>query len=392
MMKRVLLPVSEYEYNSADGRLFNLAKGLSEHFIVKFLTFSKDVVDTINKKASDCKNISAEFVETGSIPLPLDLRTNLVKIFIQFTDDLFIPGTDLKLWKTAATDDFWGHLSPCSYEGKLTVDADIVLLPLLTYDYTPPEDTDVFYTSVLFKAKEADIKVAGYQLYPVFNGHKLMPRLMDALIIRKDYEKQFYIDKGIAAENIYLLTDAKDRYSLSTITDAFQNHLYNDQIPISRDELAVVVFHHAKFRPHIRQIIKAIGNAKVPVALFLVKLGFVIKDLLEDQIVNDFYLEDIKKAGCRFYLVEPQSSVPVEMISDVIIAPAYTAPLELAFRYGKKTIVYNPFYDNMPDVEGTDFINTHQELTAALKRAHHEKKTTVSMADAINSILRTGKR
>ncbi len=390
-MKKILLPVIESDYRSTEKRLFNIAKGLSEHFVVEFLTISKDTCEDIKNKAADCRNITAEFIEPGLIPLTLDFRSHLVKVFVQYTNDLFIPDTDLKLWKTAAFDDFWGHLSASSLDESSLEDTDLVLLPLMSFDNNPSENDDVFYTSLLFRAKEAGVKVAGYQLYPVFQGHKLMTLMVDALIVKKEYERQFYVNMGVAADDIFLLTDAKDKYSISTITDAYKDNLYNAQIPIRRDELAVVVINHSKFRPCIREIVRAIGDAKVPVVLFLVKRSYGIKDLTEDQIIEDFYYEDIIKAGCRFYKVESESMVPVIMISDVVISPAYVAPVELAARYEKKSIVYNPFYDTVPDVEGTAFIGDRQHLSSALKKAYKEKQMTVGMADAISAILRKAK-
>src|SRR5208283_5416356 len=266
-------------------------------------------------------------------------------------------------------------------------DCDIVLAPLLSYDDTPSDDVDVFYTSIICRAKNAGVKVAGYQLYPVFSGLKLMPLMMDALIVKMKYERQFYLNMGIPADTIHLLTDARDAYSITSISDSYQNYRYNDQIPISRDELSIVVINHTKFRPFIRQIIKAVGDLKIPVVLSFLKRVYAIKELKEDDIISEFYIKDIEKTGCRFYLLEPPSTVPVIMISDVIISCTFVAPVELAARYGKKAIVYNPLYDAVPDVDGAVFINNPDDLSLALKRAYKEKKKTVGFADSINAIL-----
>ncbi len=386
-MKKVLLPISEVDYFATEGRLFNFGKYLSDQFAVEFLTISEKVLEDIKQKLSACRNITVEFIEPGHIELPLDFRTNLVKIFIRYTNDLLIPDTDLKLWKTAATDDFWGHLSSCSFGEDLHVDCDIALLPLLSYDDAPSDTVDVFYTSVICRLKNAGIKVVGYQLYPVFSGLKLMPLLMDAILVKKEYERQFYLDMGIPSDSIYLLTDARDRYSINSISDLYENYRYNEQIAISRDELSIVIINHTKFRPFIRQIIKAVGELKVPVVLSLLKRVYAVKELKEDDIIAEFYLGDIEKTGCRFYLLEPPSVTPVIMISDVTIACTFVAPVELAARYGKKAIVYNPFYDAVADVEGTVFINDPDALLKALKRAYKEKKMTVGAAEAINAIL-----
>jgi hypothetical protein len=387
-MKKILLPISEREYLATDKRFFHFMQTLAADFKVELLTISKDVYDDINSRSDSIPNISVRFIEPRVLPLTLDFRTDLVKVFVRYTKDLSIPDTGLKLWKTAAFDDFWGHLATSSFTALSDIDADVVLTPLLTYDEAPFEGADVFYSSVLFRAKELGIKICGFQLYPVFQGIKLMPLLMDALIVRKEHERNFYIDNGIPSDRIHLVSDKKDIYSISTIDDAYKNNMFNSQIPIDENELAVVILNHSKFRPHIREIIKAAGNAKIPMVLFLVKRDYGVKDLVEDDIIKDFFFEDIGKLGCRFYLIESQSIVPVIMVSDVVISPAFVTPLEFAARYEKKPIVFNPFYDAVADIEGAVFINRSEALSLALVKTLEEKKKTKGIKDIMKTILR----
>lgn len=387
-MKKVLVPISERDYLSTDKRFFYLLKALSAHFIIELLTISKEVFEDVNKRIDNNTNIKARLIASKKLPLTLDFRTDLVKVFVQYTYDTFIPQTDLRLWKVAAFDDFWGHIATSSFDELSAIDADVVLLPLMSYDDTPWEDMDVFYTSVIFKAKEAGIKVIGYQLYPVFQGLKLMPQLMDALVVRKEYEKKYYIDMGIDSEKIHLISDTRDIYSISPIDDMYKNHMYNNQIPISRGELAIVVYNHTRYRQHVKEIIKTFGSFKFPRILSLIKRDYQVRDLSESEVIKDFYLDDIQKAGCRFYLVDAESTVPIIMVSDVVLSPTYIAPIEFAAKYGKRAIVYNPFYDALPNVEGTTFINTPQDLLSALKRAYEEKENTLGMADIIHAVLR----
>lgn len=377
------MPISERDYLVTDRRFFYLIQTLSRSFAVEVVTISKEVFDDITVRLGDNSTVTVTLLHSERLPLTLDFRTNLVKIFVQYTDGLFLPGTDLKLWKTAAFDDFWGHISTCSFPDLPSIDSDIILLPLMSYDDTPSEDMDVFYTTVVFKAREKGVTVVGYQLYPVFQGLKLMPLFIDAFLVKKEYEKKYYLDRGIPPERIYIITDEKDSYAVSSISDTYKDALYNAQIQTKKNEIAIVIYNHMKYRPEIRQIIKAIGNAKVPVVLSLVKRDYYVKDLHEDAIIKDFYFDDIKRLGCTFYLVETQSSVPITMISDVIISPTYISPVEFAARYGKKSFVYNPLYDAGYEVEGASFFNSAHELSSAIKRAYEEKQKTVSIADVL---------
>jgi hypothetical protein len=386
--KKVLFPIGERDYETCQGRVIHLIQSLSKTFRVEVVTNSETVYDEAQKKLIPNPNLTVKFVEPKFLPLNFAYRDNLAKIFIQYTDDFFLPNTDLKMWKAAAFDDFWGHLSTCSFPEIEVVDADAVLIPLMSHDDSPWEETDIFYTTFLFMAKEAGVKVVGYQLYPVFNGVKLMPKLMDAILVRKEFEREFHLKMGVASDKVHLLTDERDVYSLSTIEDTYKNHLYNSQIEIGRNELGVVVCNHGKLRPQIIEIFKAIEEAKVPTVLFLIKRDFVIRELLEDEIIKDLFFEPIKKIGCRFYLVDQPSLVPIAMMADVVIAPSYVVPLEFAARYNIPAWVYNPCYDPLPDVNGVTFMNQREDLEGALKKAYEAKKKKVGVADVLHRLTR----
>lgn len=389
-MKKVLMPISERDYHSTGGRFFYLLKSLSDKFNVEVLTISSEVYEDINSRAAELKNLSVKIIEHKSLGLTLDFRGNLVKVFVNHTFDLMIPGTDLKLWKTAAFDDFWGHISTCSYPELSDIDADIVAMPLMCIDDPPGENVDVLYTSILFRAREQGIKVAGYQLYPVFNVLKLEAFAMDAIIVKEEYEKQFYMKMGLRPESILIMADKRDSYSISTIMDINKDHIYNSQIPISRKELAIVLCNHNKMRPQVRDIIKSIMDAGVPVVLLLLKRGFAIKELIEDDIAREFYYDDIRRIpNCRFYLVEPSSMVPVLMVSDVVISPTFIIPAEFAARYGNASFVYNPFYNGMDgsNLNGVIFTNKLKDLSAHLAKAYEEKQMRHGMSDILSSLV-----
>ncbi|HBI24107.1 MAG TPA: hypothetical protein DDX84_07910 [Nitrospiraceae bacterium] len=385
-MKKILFPLADKEYTVLE-RMHLLLRSLSRNFIVEVLTASKDVHEGISKKLVDCQNIILTLVEPKYLPFNFGFRDDLAKIFIQYTDNICIPNTDLKLWKTAAFDDFWGHLSNISFPEIRGIDADIVLMPLISFEDNPWEEADVFYTTVAFMAKNAGVKIIGYQVYPVFNCLKLMPRLMDAIIVREEYEREFYSDIGIPTEKIHLVTDEKDIYLFSTIEDAYKNHLYNTHIDIGRDELGVLVINHQKYRPQIKEIFNAIGQSGVATVLSLLKRDYHVREVTEDHIMEKLYFDDIRKITDRFYLIESQSVVPIIMLSDVIISPAYVAPIEFASRYRKRAFVYNPLYGSRPDINGVKFVNMQTELTALLKTAYSEKRESVSMTNILKLLM-----
>ena len=385
-MKKILFPLADKEYAVIE-RVHFLLKSLSKSFIVEVLIASKDVHEGISKKLKGCENVILRLAEPKYLPFNFDFRNDLARIFIQYTDNICIPNTDLKLWKTAAFDDFWGHLSNISFPEITGIDADIVFIPLISFEDNPWEEADVFYTTVTFNARNAGAKIIGYQVYPVFNCLKLMPRLMDAIIVREEYERQFYINEGIQPENIHLLTDERDIYSLSTIEDAYKNHLYNDQINIGQDNLGILIINHQKYRPQIKEILNAISRSGVPVVISILKRGYHVREVTEDHIMEELYYNDIRKITDRFYLIENQSVVPIIMLSDVIISPTYVSPVEFASSNGKKAFIYNPIYDNRPNIKGVNFINVLSDLSMLLKKAYSEKREMVGMIDILNLLL-----
>jgi len=385
-MRSILFPISEKEYQSSQKRIAELIKTMASAFRVEVLTTSEAVDDDLKNRLKACPSVQIKRLNPAFLPLTFDFRDNASKIFSQYAKGITIPGTDLEIWKTAAFDDLWGHYSTCTYPEIKKIDADMVLLPLQSWEDIPLDETDVLYSTVTLMAKEGGKQVVGYQLHPVFDVFKLMPRLMDGIIVRADFERQFYTDMGIAPEKIFCLSDPKDIYALSTIEESYKNHLYNDQIPVRRDELSVVVLNHAKLRPQIREIFDLLAQSKVPVVLSLVKRDFFVKDLSEDEIIKDAYFPAIKKIGCPFYLVEVESLVPTAMVADVVISPTYITPLEFAARYEKEAWVYNPCDEKRSPVNGVRFIDLPEDFIAALKEVYKEKQGRMGINDLLHQI------
>lgn len=387
-MKKILFVISERDYFSAYGRLSYLLQRMSVEFEVTVITDSEGVKDDILKGLQGKKTVTVQKVDAQPLPITFDFRNNLAKAFVRYTHDLTIPGTDLKIWKTAAFDDFWGHITTCSFPELSTIDADLVLLPLISYDDTPWQETDFLYTHAAFRAKEANKKVVGLQLFPVFNTLLLMAKLVDAIILKDKQEEEFYIRKGFREDTLHVLTDDKDVYSLTTIDDVYKNHMYNSQLDIGPGEMAVAITNHMKYRPQIREAIGLLGESKLPVVLLLIKREYAVRDLHEDQIIRDIYFDDIRRSGCKFYLIEQQSTVPTLMVSDVIISPVYAVPLEFAAHYGKTALVYNPYFEDMPDFKNVSFINKPSGFIRCLKNAYDERQKRTTINKTLEKILK----
>src|SRR5208283_2858111 len=334
-MKRVIMPIIARDYFATAGRLAHIGISLADEFDVDFFSIEQEVFDGLTAQVGHIGNIHVHLLKPEFLNLTFGYRDELASIFIRHVYNMVLPGTHLKIWDIAAFDDFWGHISNCAYKELKEINADFILLPIMSRDDHPMDDGDVFYTTIVSKAKGAGIKLVGYQLYPVFSCFMLMPRLMDVIIVKDFYEQRFYEQNGVHEERIRLLTDVKDRYSISTIEDSYMNCLYNEQIKIHREELCVAVCNHDKLRPQLKEVFAILAKSGLPIALFLIKREFAVRDLSEDQIIESLYFDDIKKVTKRFFLIESQSIGTVIMISDMVISAAYITPLEFAVRYDK---------------------------------------------------------
>lgn len=387
-MKKLLFPISEPDYFTTQGRLSYIIQALEKEYSVEVLTTSQRVYDDATQKLLACPNVKVSRIDPKIFPLSFDMRDHLARISISYSHELCLSGTDLRLWKISAADDFWGHLSLFGYPDLKLHEADITLLPLLSTDEFPWEETDVLYTFITVLAKEAGKKMIGYQLYPVFNSAYLMPRIMDAIIVRKDYEKQFHMDIGIPSDKIHLLTDPRDRYALSMIEDPYCNAFFHSETPVLREELAITITNHAKYRPQILQILRAIEESGIPTVVSILKKGFTVMDSSEDQVIEEMYANDFNKAGCRVNIVESQALIPTIMNSDVVVGPTYVGSIQLAGRYHKRAWVYNPLTEVRLEVDGVRFINEEKDLLAALALAYTEKLKLIGMLDILNRIVR----
>ena len=161
-MRKILFPISEKEYIVCQKRLCHLIKTIAQAFWVDVVTTAEEVFDDLKTKLEGCQNTEVRYLKEKFLPLTFDFRDNVSKIFVKYTEDLYIPGTDLKMWKTAAFDDLWGHISACAFPEVKSVDADAVLLPLQSWEELPLESTDVLNTALTLVCDAFELQHAAY--------------------------------------------------------------------------------------------------------------------------------------------------------------------------------------------------------------------------------------
>jgi len=384
--KRILFPLGEKELSSVQERLLHIPLRLAKAgFSVDIVTYKKDLYEKAESFFKDAANITLKLMKSMPLVWSPQQRDDFVKIFIKHTFDLYIPGTDMKYWKTAAFDDFRGHVSSHAFSG-LEGSYDLLLMPVPSSDEPPSTDCDVFYSTVVFFAKENNIATAGMQIYPISHTPLIFLRAFDYFIVKETFEKEYYVNHGIEDDRIFILDAHEENYCLSTVEDTYKNLMFSDQISIERDEIGVLIVNHSKFRPQIKEIIEALSELNIKKSIFFQKRGYHIRELSEDQIVDELIRPVLAKAGGRHYIVQEGALVKVLMPCDVIIAPVYIIPLSFAVQHDKCSIVYNPLKKAMQFQDGVLFLNNKKSIMETVMAYFERKQNLTYISDIVKRI------
>ncbi|MBF0316721.1 MAG: hypothetical protein HQL04_00975 [Nitrospirae bacterium] len=381
-MSRLLIPLGEGEMQSTNGRLVFVAKALaSRGHTIDIITYSKSVFNFVGDVLKDHKAIRA--IHVGSQPLNYYHIPSLVNTFIKLTYDMCLPQTDLKLYKVTAFDDFRGHISSFTYPAIDLSGYDMVLLPIPSIEIPPLNDCDIFYSTVCFYAKDKKIPIIGLQVFPVIQTPPIFLTVVDYLVIKEDYEREFLNGYGFDQERAFVLNYDRDAYLVNTVEDKYLDFLLDPVVEVSKEELAILVINHPRLRFCIREIIEVVGALNIPKTLFLLKRKFVIRELSEDDIIRDLFMDDIRKVKGRSFIMDSDAKSNLLMISDIIISPSYLSTLGFASNYNKLSIVYNPLNDKDVSQRGVTFISDKETLKKTVMQAYERKRAIVSLSDIV---------
>lgn len=385
--RRILLPVGEKEYQSTGGRLLALAGRVADagdH--VDVLTCHEAIHDKAAEQYARHERIRVLLVKPEDRFWTMAQRDNFAKTFIKLTHDLVIPDTDMKFWKMVGFDDFLWNVSAVVFP-KITESYDLVLLPIPSQSEHPSNTQDVFYTNVLYYAKERRVPVAGLQIYQIADLPPIFPKILDYFVVKSPDEQAYFIDSGIPPDRVALLDDLKDRYCLDTIEDPYMQHVFDKDIAIPKDRLGVVIVNHVKNRQQLKDIFEAVGALGVPTTVFFVFLNFAVKELHENDIFQDLMRPALEQAVGAFYSVESGGFVRALMLGDVTVATDYMLQLSFGARYGKVGVVYNPLRERVDHIKEVAFAGSRQALRQVLLDAYERKRRRVTLADVVGRIL-----
>jgi hypothetical protein len=384
-MARILLPASENELQATGGRLLYIARSLLLNgHQVDVMTYSPSVFNYAKDLYKNTPGMRA--ILTGAKSMNFEHVTSMVNTYIKLTYNLMLPQTDLKLYKVTAFDDFRGHLVNFSYPDIDLTPYQMVILPLPSLEMPPLADNDIFITTVCFHARGKKIPIIGIHVFPVTQTAPIYLKTIDYVIIKKEWETRYLEEYGFDLKRTYTLTYGPDEYFTSPIEDRYQDSVLNPPVYIPKEELAVMIINHPRLRFCVKEILEVVGPLEIPKTVFFQKRKFVIRELSEEDLIDEMYSSDIKKIKGRHMMVESDNKGNVLLNADVIISPSYLSTLEFTSRYGKLPIVYNPLIEKHSLQPGVTYVRSKGELRNTLISAYENKKRQVSVLDVVEAV------
>ncbi|MBF0319497.1 MAG: hypothetical protein HQL01_06825 [Nitrospirae bacterium] len=388
---KVLIPVGENELKGTNGRLLYIARAMAIKGVqADVLTYSPSVYEFSVEISKGNQAINTALIAPN--PMHLDHIASLVNTFIKLTYDMYIPGTDMKLYKVTAFDDFRGHVATFTYPEIDLTPYTAVMLPIPSTEVPPLTDCDIFYSTVCFYAKEQGVPIVGIQMFPAIQTPPIFIKAVDYIVIKYEWEKEYLREYGFDMSKTFVLDYAQEAYFIDTIEDKYMDSLLNPSIYIPKEELVILLINHPRLRFCVKESLEAINELDMPKTVFFMKRKFVIRELSEDDIISDFYMNDIKKIKGRSFVMEPDSKGDLIMLCDVIISPAYLTTLGFASEYGKLSIVYNPIYEKKDFQTDVTFVDNKDSLKAALTECYNRKQARVSFSDIVRKLVQCRKK
>jgi hypothetical protein len=386
-IKRILFPIGEKELVSVQERLLHIPLRLAESgFSVDVVLYKKEIHEKAEAFFKDNPNINVIYLQSASLVWSPQQRDDFVRIYIKHTFDFFIPGTDMRYWKASAFDDFRGHIASSSF--SFNSDYDLLLMPLPSFDEPPSTECDVFYSSLIFHAKEKGVPIAGLQIYPVVHTPLLYMKILDFFIVKEEFEKEYYLKHDIEGKKVFVLSTPDENYCLSTVEDIYKNLVFDEQINIEKDEIGILIVNHPKYRPQINEVLQALSRLNIKKSVFFYKRGYHVRELSEEQIIDEIIRPALEKVGGKYYIVHEGALVKLVMLCDVIIATTYIIPLSFAARYNKSAVVYNPLKKAIAFEDGVSYLNDKMALMDIVSTQLSKKQGYSSISDIVKRMIK----
>ena len=338
---RVLFAVADSEAGYTAYKIWRLVKKVKDDtgWDVIGMTNSQWVAQEGQKFG-----LTVEQVDIQAPPVSREDRLWAADELIRKTADMQIQGSRLPMWKVMAMDDFMGSLLLLGAQPTCSLEADLIIVPLMGVDNNTKEGCGL-YTWMVAQAREKGIPIIGVEVSPLGNKHTLSQLPADHYAVKTNWAKEFLIRKKIAQpdqvsvlkwEEAYCLWPGQEEHTAAYLE---QEALLRRMLGIPMDRFIILIPHHFAFLWEIRKILGALSRISQPLSVVIrINPEASRRQYSEREIVLKTYAKELS-ALPQVVIDEKIGTGLLLQLADVVISPFAGGTTEQALRSNKPTII-----------------------------------------------------
>ncbi len=339
--RRVLFAIGDADDAYTESKLWRLLQRVQEQTGYEVVGVT---TDEETAKSGKKLGLQVQVININPQGVSAEERVWAAGELIRDTADLRVPGSDLFLWKVLALDDFVGSLLLFGAQPTVALEADVVILPLMSMDNNS-RDACGLYCWLVSQAQQKGIPVIGLEVSPL--GNKTTLSLLPAThyAVKTPWARNFLIKQGIATpsqvsvlrwEETYMLWSGQDEYTEAYLEkEAKARELLNTP----PDRFVVVITHHVNLLWEVRETLAALAQVPGPLSVVIrVNPTTVRRQYYERDIVLKAYPNEIR--ALPHVMIDEQIGVGLLLqLADLVISPFAGTTTERASLCRKPTII-----------------------------------------------------
>lgn len=338
---RILFAVGDADDAYTESKIWRLMQRLQGQTGYEVIGVT---TDQETAKSGEKLGLQVQIVSINPQGVSAEERVWAASELIRETADLRVPGSDLFLWKVLALDDFVGSLLLFGAQPTVAVEADLVILPLMSMDNNS-RDACGLYTWLTAQAQQKGIPVIGLEVSPLGNKTTLSHLPATHYAVKTPWARNFLIRRGIAApsqvsvlrwEETYMLWPGQDEY-----TEAYldKEAKAREMLKTPPDRFIVVITHHVNLLWEVRETLAALAQAPGPLSVVIrVNPATVRRQYYERDMVLKAYVNELR--ALPHVMIDEQVGVGLLLqLADLVISPFAGTTTERASLCRKPTII-----------------------------------------------------
>lgn len=349
---RVLFAVGDADFGYTEGKIWHLVRRLRDHTGWDVVGVAHD--REVGKKGQQL-GLQVWNVEIVSSQVEWQEYYLTVDNMIRQTSDIIISGSDLPLWKILAMDEFKGSLILLGMKLPSSIEADLVVVPLMSVDNNS-KGSCAFYTWMVSKAREKGIPVVGLEISPLGNKYTISQLPASRYAVKSEWSRKFLIRQGMAhpsqvsvlkREEAYLLWPGREEYAEAYLE---KEPTVREVLKIPPGRFTILIHHHVAFIRDMHRILEALAEVdrnwrqgqednSIPFSVVIrVDPRTMRRQYPEREIVLKAYDKELQ--ALPHVIIDETAGVGLLLqLADLVISPFAGTTTERASLYCKPTII-----------------------------------------------------